>query len=113
MNNSTVKLCIREIKGSLGRYVAIFAIIALGAGLFMGLRMSRPDFMRSFTNYTEEYNFYDIRLNSTMGLTDDDLKAVRAVDGVIDAEGCRASDFLYNTEEEDNLIMLVQSIPKA
>ena len=113
MNNSTVKLCIREIKGSLGRYVAIFAIIALGAGLFMGLRMSRPDFMRSFTNYTEEYNFYDIRLNSTMGLTDDDLKAVRAVDGVIDAEGCRASDFLYNTEEEDNLIMLVQSIPES
>lgn len=112
MNNSTVKLCIREIKDSLSRYLAIFAIIALGAGLFIGLRMSRPDFLESFTNYAEEYNFYDIRLISTLGLTDDDLAAVRGVDGVIDAEGVISSDFLYNSGEEDNLIMVVQSIPQ-
>ena len=31
MNKQTAKLTIREIKGSFGRYMAIFAIIALGA----------------------------------------------------------------------------------
>ncbi|MDO4816176.1 MAG: FtsX-like permease family protein [Bacillota bacterium] len=112
MNNSTVKLCIREIKGSLSRYLAIFAIIALGAGLFIGLRMSRPDFLESFTNYAEEYNFYDIRLISTLGLTDDDVTAVKSVDGVVNAEGVISSDFLYNSGEEDNLIMVVHSIPQ-
>ncbi len=112
MNNSTVKLCIREIKGSLSRYLAIFAIIALGAGLFIGLRMSRTDFLESFTNYAAEYNFYDIRLISTLGLTDDDVAAVKDIDGVIDAEGVVSSDFLYNSGEEDNLIMVVHSIPE-
>lgn len=112
MNNSTVKLSIREIKGSLSRYLAIFAIIALGAGLFIGLRMSRPDFLESFSNYAAEYNFFDIRLVSTLGLTDDDIAEVKNVDGVIDAEGVIASDFLYNTDDENNLIMVVQSIPE-
>lgn len=113
MNNSTVKLCIREIKGSLSRFLAIFAIIALGAGLFIGLRMSRTDFLESFTKYAEEYNFYDIRLVSTLGLTEDDVAAVKDVDGVIDAEGVISSDFLYNSGEEDNLIMVVHSIPES
>ena len=48
MNPSTVKLTLREIKNSLGRYMAIFAIIALGAGLFVGLRRSRPDFSETY-----------------------------------------------------------------
>ena len=112
MNNSTVKLCIREIKGSLSRYLAIFAIIALGAGLFIGLRMSRPDFLDSFSSYAEKYNFFDIRLVSTLGLTEDDLGEIKKADGVIDAEGAVSSDFLYNTENDENLIMVVQSIPE-
>ena len=112
MNNSTVKMSIREIKGSLSRYLAIFAIIALGAGLFIGLRMSRPDFLESFSNYAAEYNFFDIRLVSTLGLTEDDLTEVKKLEGVIDAEGIISSDFLYNTQEDDNLIMVVQSIPE-
>ena len=45
MNKSIIKLTKREISSSLGRYLAIFAIIALGAGLFVGLRLSRPDFL--------------------------------------------------------------------
>ena len=48
MNKQTAKLTIREIKGSFGRYMAIFAIIALGAGLFVGLRMSKPDFIKTY-----------------------------------------------------------------
>jgi len=112
MRNSTVKLCIREIKDSLSRYLAIFAIIALGAGFFIGLRMSRTDFLDTFTAYAEEYNFFDIRLVSTLGLTDEDVKAAEKIDGVTCAEGAVSSDFLFNTEDEDNLIMVVQSIPE-
>lgn len=111
MNSSTVKLTLREIKNSLGRYLAIFAIIALGAGLFVGLRLSRPDFLETYDRYIEETNFYDYRLVSTLGLTEDDLREVRKMDGIEAAEGIVSSDFLFNTESEDNLIMVAQSIP--
>lgn len=112
MNKSIIKLTKREISSSLGRYLAIFAIIALGAGLFVGLRLSRPDFLETYNNYTHETNFYDFRLVSTLGLTDDDLSEVKKMDGVKLAEGAVGADFLFNTADEDNLIMMAQSIPE-
>lgn len=111
MNSSIIKLTSREIKGSLGRYLAILAIIALGAGLFVGLRLSRPDFLKTYNEYVDETNFYDFRLVSTLGLTDDDVAAVKALDGVTAAEGVQGSAFMFNTTEEENLIMMAQSIP--
>ena len=111
MNSSTIKLTAREIKNSLGRYVAIFAIIALGAGLFVGLRLSRPDFLETYDRYIAQTHFYDFRLVSTLGLTDDDVAAVKQLDGVQRAEGTVSADFLFNTEDEENLIMMAHSIP--
>lgn len=112
MNRSIIKLTKREIRSSLGRYLAIFAIIALGAGLFVGLRLSRPDFLETYNNYTNKTNFYDFRLVSTLGLTDEDLAEVKKMDGVKLAEGAVGADFLFNTDDEDNLIMMAQSIPE-
>ena len=112
MNQSTVKLTIREIRGSLGRYMAIFAIIALGAGLFVGLRLSRPDFIETYDRYISEVNFYDYRLISTLGLTADDVDEVKKLDGVTDAEGVVTSDFMFKNEAGDNLIMVAQTIPE-
>lgn len=112
MNRSIIKLTKREIRSSLGRYLAIFAIIALGAGLFVGLRLSRPDFLETYNNYTNKTNFYDFRLVSTLGLTDEDLSEVKKMDGVKLAEGAVGADFLFNTDDEDNLIMMAQSIPE-
>ena len=106
MNKSLIKLTRREIQSSLGRYIAIFAIIALGAGLFVGLRLSRPDFLETYNNYTHDTHFYDFRLVSTLGLTDDDLAEVKKLSGVTLAEGAVGADFLFNTEDEDNLIMM-------
>lgn len=112
MNRSIIKLTKREIRSSFGRYLAIFAIIALGAGLFVGLRLSRPDFLETYNNYTNKTNFYDFRLVSTLGLTDEDLSEVKKLDGVKLAEGAVGADFLFNTDDEDNLIMMAQSIPE-
>ncbi len=111
MNRSIIKLTKREIQSSLGRYLAIFAIIALGAGLFVGLRLSRPDFMETYNSYTQKTHFFDFRLVSTLGLTDGDLAEVKKLSGVTLAEGAVGADFLFNTDEEDNLIMMAQSIP--
>lgn len=112
MNRQTAKLTIREIKGSFGRYMAIFAIIALGAGLFVGLRMSKPDFIETYDRYLSETNFYNFRLVSTLGLTQDDVDAVKKLDGVRDAEGVVSADFLYSQTDDKNLVIVAQEIPE-
>lgn len=112
MNKQTAKLTIREIKGSFGRYMAIFAIIALGAGLFVGLRMSKPDFIETYDRYLHETNFYNFRLVSTLGLTQDDVDEVLKLDGVKDAEGVVSADFLYNQSDDKSIVVAAQEIPE-
>ena len=73
---------------------------------------ARPDFLETYNNYTNKTNFYDFRLVSTLGLTDEDLSEVKKMDGVKLAEGAVGADFLFNTDDEDNLIMMAQSIPE-
>ena len=74
-----------EIRHSLGRFLSIFFIVAIGCAFFSGIRASEPDMRYSGDAYFDEKNLMDIQVMSTMGLTEDDLDAIRAVDGI----GCR------------------------
>ena len=83
-----------EIRHSLGRFLSIFFIVAIGCAFFSGIRASEPDMRYSGDAYFDEKNLMDIQVMSTMGLTEDDLDAIRAVDGVLNAEGSYATDVL-------------------
>ena len=43
MKSTILKTTLREIRESLGRYMAILAIVALGVGFFTGLKVTKPD----------------------------------------------------------------------
>ena len=64
---------LRSIKGSLGRFLAIMGIVALGCGFYAGLRMTAPDMDMAADEYYDQTNLMDIRVVSTMGLTDDSI----------------------------------------
>ena len=65
-----------EIRKSLGRFLSIFFIVALGVSFFSGIRASEPDMRISGDAYFDEKNLMDIKVISTMGLTKDDLHAI-------------------------------------
>ncbi len=87
----------REIKRTLGRYIAIFAIIALGVGFFAGLRVSTDSMLKTADEYFREKNLYDFRLISTLGLTQEDVEAFSGLEGVKAAVGSVNADFLCNS----------------
>ena len=89
----------REIKRTLGRYMAIFAIIALGVGFLSGLKVTRSAMIKSADAYLTDTNMYDFRLVSTMGMTGEDVEYFSGRDYVKNAEGSISLDFL--TQEED------------
>jgi len=72
----------KEIKSTFNRFIAIFAIVALGVGFFAGLNGTTPDMKLTADDYYDEYNLMDIRLLSTMGFTEGDIEALRGFDGV-------------------------------
>ena len=90
---------LRSIRGSLGRYLAILAIIALGVGFFAGLRVTEPSILKTADAYIDELNLYDFRLVSTLGFTDEDVAAFSELKGVEVARGSVSADFIYVAED--------------
>ena len=64
---------LREIRASLGRYLAIAAIIALGVGFFAGLRITTADMIETTNEYLSDLKLFDYRLASTIGFTEREL----------------------------------------
>lgn len=92
---------LREIKNSLGRYLAILTIIALGVGFFAGLRICRPMLVDSANEYFQQQNFYDYRLLSTLGFSEDNVLSLAEQEGVYAAEGGCYEDVLLRTGSSD------------
>lgn len=103
---------LREIKNSLGRYLAILTIIALGVGLFAGLRICRPMLVDSADEYFTQQNFYDYRIVSTIGFSQDNVFNLAEQELVKVAEGGCYEDVLVNIDGND-LVFRANSITQG
>ncbi len=99
----------REIYHTWERYLAIMAIIALGVAFFSGLKMTQPAMVNNLDVYVKEYNMYDFRLISTLGLTKDDVQFFAAQEGVA-AEGTHTLDILANVGGGEDIVLKAHSI---
>ena len=70
------KTILRSVRMTLPRFLAIFAIIALGVGFFAGLKVTTPSFVLTGNKYINDYALYDFKLLSTIGFTDEDIEAL-------------------------------------
>ncbi|MCI8464727.1 MAG: ABC transporter permease [Lachnospiraceae bacterium] len=100
-----------EIKKSLNRYLSILFIVALGVAFFSGIRAAEPDMRLSLDTMADEADFMDIRVLSTMGLTEGDLERIRAIDGITAVEGEYSADVLCMYEEKE-LVFHMTSLTK-
>ena len=86
-----VKTILRSIRMTLPRFIAIFAIIALGVGFFAGLKVTTPSFVATADRYVDDHAMFDFRLLSTIGFNDDDIEELqRRTDCVV--EGAYTAD---------------------
>lgn len=102
---------LRQLKLSLGRYLAILAIVALGIAFFAGLKAAQPSMLRTGEDYLHETSFYDYRLISTLGLTQEDVDSFAAQAGVAAAEGVFSVDFTADAGERE-LTLKALSLPQ-
>lgn len=69
-----------KIRKSIGRYVSLFLIVLIGVGFYAGIQASAPDIQQLTDTYTKEHQLMDIKVVSTMGLTKEDISAVKELD---------------------------------
>ena len=110
MTRSYRKNIRRTFKHTKSRFIAIFSIIALGVGFLAGLNATPVDMKDSMEAYMDDANFYDIRIVSTLGLTDDDISALAAIDGVKDVQPAYNADLLVQTGD-DTVVARAHSLP--
>lgn len=71
-----------KIKKSLGRYLSLLIIVLVGVGFYAGISASAPDITQVADNYFRSRRLMDLKIVSTMGLTEADAESLRAVAGV-------------------------------
>ena len=102
----------KTIGKSLGRYLAIVAIIALGAGMFVGLLTTKSDMIATGQEYLDEQNMFDLRLISTYGWTSEDVAKIAAMSGIEAAEGAVNVDaFAHVGESDASTVYRIHSVP--
>ena len=100
-----------EIRHSLGRFLSILCIVALGVAFFAGIKASAPDMKHSADLYFDSYNTQDIQVFSTLGLTKDDVEEIRKIKGVADVQPLFTIDTLTRLGSSE-LVYQIFSLPK-
>ena len=86
------KNILRELKGSLSRFLSLFGIVLLGVTMLTGLMSIAPSMRAAGQKYYSEQNVFDLRVLSTLGLSDEDVAALAAVEGVEAVQPVRTLD---------------------
>ena len=111
MKSDLLKDSIKEIKNTYKRFLSILVMAFLGVGFFAGMRAASPDMVDTIDQYYKESQVYDIKILSTLGLTNDDIDALSEIDEIENTVGT------YETEgkiEIDNkeIITKIMSVEK-
>ena len=112
MKSSMNKIIFREIRHTLGRFLAILAIIALGVGFFAGLKVSKEAMVTTGGDYLEEHNFYDFRVISTMGFDPEDVEEFQSLSDVVDVESGISMDCFISAEDGTKYTVKSMSLPE-
>ena len=112
MRNGMFKTTIREIKGSLGRYMAIVAIVMLGVGLFTGLKATTPAMIVTENDYLAEQDFFDFRLLSTIGFEQENVAQLAELTEIAQTEGAISVDALCSMGEGNESVFKFHTVPE-
>ena len=106
------KNILREMKSSISRVVSLFGIVALGVMMLTGLMCIAPDMRTAAQKYYVQQNVFDLRVLSTLGLSQSDIDAIAAVDGVDAVQAVKYQDMEGHwTGDEQTTVARLYQLP--
>ena len=98
MKKSLLKDSVRQIKNTFKRFLSILLIVLLGVGFFAGMQATSPDMKEAVDEYFDAQNMMDIEVISTLGLTEEDINALKNVEGVSQVNPAYSFDASINAD---------------
>ena len=112
MTKGLFKDFIREIRRSLNRFISILCIVAIGTAFFVGLKSAAPDMSYTMDSFYDKYRVMDLEVMSTLGLTQEDIDTISALDTVEQVQPAYLTDALtYSGGME--IVFRLHSIPRS
>ena len=108
MKKSLIKNNFKSIHRTRRRFISILIMAFLGVGFYSGLVASSPDMLDSLDKYADSSNLYDINIISTLGITEDDINAVKQIDGIENAYGIQTKDSLSKIDDKENICKVIE-----
>lgn len=108
MKKSLFKNNLKSIHKTKRRFISILVMAFLGVGFFSGLVATSPDMLDSLDKYADSSNLYDINIMSTLGLTDDDITALQALDRVENAYGIQTKDSISKIDDKESICKVIE-----
>lgn len=93
----------RTIKNTLNRFLAITAIVALGAGFLGGLMATSPDMKASADSYMDKYDWYDLDIVNRLGFTQEEIELVKGLDEIDQLQEGIVCDDVFLTADKKRL----------
>ena len=106
------KNILREMKDNLSRMVSLFGIVALGVMMLTGLMSFAPSMRIAGQKYYVQQNVFDLRVLSTLGLSEEDIAAIAAVDGVEAVQTVKYQDVEAQWQgQSETAVVRLQQLP--
>ena len=107
MKNAMQKDFWREIGHTRSRFFSIMILVALSVAFLSGLKATAPDMKHTGDDYLDSLHLADIQVLSTLGLTDEDIAALRAQGKIEDAEGEYVIDAFASSDSLDAVVKVL------
>ena len=88
------KNTLRKIKKSFGRYASLIVIVFIGTAIFTSLQLCTPNIKEVQQDYYDDTKLMDLKINGTLGLTDEDVSQVKKIDQVEEVVGSYSKEVL-------------------
>ena len=98
---------LREIKNTRSRFISILILSALAVCFLAGLRVTEPDMKNSVDQYLDQQKLMDLRVVSTLGLTQEDVEVLSQQEGVTLAQGAYTIDATVRLEDMDSTVKVL------
>ncbi len=94
----------RTLKNNMSRFIAITVMAALGIGVFSGFAVGCLDTLEAADHFYDKQNAYDIKIVSTLGLTQEELSVISKVKGVNSVFGSCSRDVKAELSKGNSLL---------
>ena len=104
--NRIITMSLREIKKSKKRFFSLCVLSIIGVSFFAGMKMSGPTMLESLDKYYDNNKIYDLKIISTLGLEDEDIKEIQKLNKEFTVLASHTKDAIFNDGTHESVLRM-------